>query len=42
MLLTAAVMETVTSINPVLGIALWIPTGLTIWALALISVRAQN
>jgi uncharacterized membrane protein SpoIIM required for sporulation len=42
MLLTAAVMETVTSINPVLGIALWIPTGLTTWALALISVRARN
>lgn len=42
MLLTAAVMETVTSINPVLGIALWIPTGLTTWALALIPVRARN
>jgi uncharacterized membrane protein SpoIIM required for sporulation len=41
-LLTAAVMETVTSVNPVLGIALWIPTGFTTWALALISARARN
>ena len=42
MLLVAAAMETVTIINPVLGIALWIPTGLTIAALALISARAQS
>ena len=42
MLLTAAVMETVTSVNPVLGIALWIPTGLATWTLARISVRARN
>lgn len=41
MLLVAAAMETVTIANPVLGIALWIPTGLTIAALALISARAQ-
>jgi len=42
MLLVAAAMETVTIIDPVLGIALWIPTGLAIAALALISVRAQS
>lgn len=42
MLLIAAAMETVTIVNPVLGIALWIPTGLTIAALALISARVQS
>ncbi len=42
MLSVAAAMETVTIVYPVLGIALWIPTGLTIAALALISVRAQS
>ena len=42
MLLVAAAMETVTVFSPVLGIALWIPTGFTIAALALISARAQS
>jgi len=42
MLLVAAAMETVTIVNPYLGIALWIPIGLTIAALTLISVRAQS
>ncbi len=41
MLLLAAAMETVTIVSPVLGIALWIPTGLAIAALALISVKTQ-
>ena len=41
MLLLAAAMETVTIVDPVLGIALWIPTALTIAALTLIFVRAQ-
>lgn len=41
MLLVAAAMETTTIVNPTLGIALWIPTGLTIAALARASVRVQ-
>jgi len=39
MLLAAAAMETVTITDPTLGITLWIPTGLTIAVLALISSR---
>jgi hypothetical protein len=42
MLLVAAAMETVTIANPVLGIALWIPTGLTIAALALMRARYRQ
>ena len=42
MLLVAAAMEAVTIANPVLGIALWIPTGLAIAALALISGRLRR
>ena len=41
MLLVAAAMETTTIVNPTLGIALWIPTGLTIAALARVSLRVQ-
>jgi len=42
MLLVAAAMETVTILNPVLGIALWIPIGFTIAAMALISGRLRR
>ena len=42
MLLVAAAMETVTITDPTLGIALWIPTGLTIAVLTLISSRLRR
>ena len=42
MLLVAAAMETVTILNPGLGVALWIPTGITVVILALVFVRAPS
>jgi hypothetical protein len=42
LLLVAASMETITLLNQDVGIALWIPTGLTIAALALVSHRVQS